>query len=301
MRNLKHWFVILCCFTILAACSETTSVESTDPSEKETTEEVPRDLTVEEILQKSMEAMENVQSLSTELNMTQDMALPDQESYSTNISVYMEMTQEPFNMYQKMAMELPEVGKTEMEFYMVEDAVYYKDPMEDTWFTYPDDLAQQLRELETSQFGTDEQLALLLKNTENLSHTEDNDHYIITVEGAADSLQTFAQELNRLVHDDMAGDIDQLMLMSDIKELNYTLHIEKDTFLQTKMDMTIAFELTTEGESVTIQTRTHATFSDFNDFTKIEVPATIVDQAEEFDLSLSEFDVVGEEEDTEEY
>ncbi|MFC0559297.1 DUF6612 family protein [Halalkalibacter alkalisediminis] len=288
MGNLKNWFVILCSFILLTACSEATSVESKDPA-KETKEETQGELALEEILQKSIEAMEGIQSLSSEMNVVQEMALPNDESFSTNISVYMEITQDPFNMYQKMLMELPEVGNTEIEMYMVEDAVYYKDPMENKWFTYPDDLAQQLRDLETAQMGSEEQLTLLLENLEHLSYTEDDDHYIITVEGSADILQSFAQKLNGLVHDNMAGDIDQLMLMSDMKELDYILYIEKDTFLQTKMDMMMVFELQTDGESLLINTSTQATFSDFNAFTEVEVPANVIENAEEFDTSFSEF------------
>jgi hypothetical protein len=311
MGNIKHWLAILCSFTLfLTACSDATSVESTDPKEDETQEEAVNQLSVEEILQQSIKAMESVSSLKTEMNMLQEMALPNEESYSTNMLIYMEITQEPLNMYQKITMEFPEIGEMETELYMLEDAFYYKDPMENKWFTYPEEIASQLREMEDTQISTDEQLELLLKNAEHLSFTEDDDHYIVTVEAAPNILHSFAQELNGLVHDNMAGDIDQLMLMSDIKDLDYTLYIDKKTFMQTKMDMSMAFELTTDGEAVKISTSTQAIFKDFNAITEIQVPEKITKQAEEynpdysgvgemedFDLdSFDEFDVIVDEE-----
>ncbi|ARK32075.1 DUF6612 family protein [Halalkalibacter krulwichiae] len=287
MGNFKHWLVILCGLIALSACSESTSVESTDPKPNETNE---AEFTVEEILQKSIEAMNDVQSLSTEMNMIQEMELPQDEQYSSNILVYMELTQEPFNMYQKISMDLPEVGLSETELYMVEDTFYFKDPMEESWFTYPDDLAATLRELESEQFSTNEQLDLLLKNADLLSYTEDEEHYIITVEGSPDLLQDFAQELNGLVHDEMTGDINQLMMMSDIQELNYTLYIEKDTFMQTKMDMSMAFELSMDGEQITIKTDTQASFDNFNGYSEITVPEAVIKEAEEFNLEFTEFE-----------
>ena len=291
MGHLKHWFIILCAFTLLTACSEKTSVESTSPIEKEievekeTEEKV--ELSVEEILHKSIEAMNNVNSLATEMNMVQEMSLPNEENYSTNMLVYMEITQQPLNMYQKITMDLPEVGEVETELYMLDNAFYYKDPMEEKWFSYPEDIAAQLREMENTEVSTDEQLQLLLTHTEELTYTEDETHYIISVEGESDLLQSFAQELNGIVHENMSGDIDQLMLMADIKELSYSLYIDKETFKQTKMDMTMSFELQTDGESVLIHTSTEATFLDYNGISEIIIPADVIESAEEYNPDYS--------------
>lgn len=286
MDHRKKWLSVMAMTVFLTACGEAATTELTEP-------EAPPEkaaMTVEDVLHHSTEVMTDIQSFSTEMDMNQKMDLPDGESYTTDSSISMSMTQNPLALHQKMSMTLPEMGEMETEMYMVENGIYFKDGMEDTWFTYPEELTQDLSELQDMQMKPDEQLELLKRHTEHLSLEEDDSHYIVTVNGSSDILQGFARELNGLMNDELSGEMDQMMNMADIHELDYTLYIEKETFLQTEMDMKMTFELKMEGESIMILTTTNATFSHFNEIDEITVPSDVLESAEEFGLDFTDFE-----------
>ncbi len=292
MHYLKKGLGIIAVTTLLTACGETAT---TDPTEQETPAEPQEEvLTVEDVLRESTEVMSSVQSFSADMEQSQEMELPDGESFSSDSTMMMEMTQEPLALYQKMKMTVPEMGEMETEMYMVENGIYFKDTMEDAWFTYPEELTQELGNIEDMQIQPEEQLELLTKHAEHLLLEEADSHYIVTIEGSSDILQGFAEEMNRIMSDDLSAEMDHMMSMADIQELDYTLYIDKETFLQTQMDMTMVFELNTEGESMKILTTTNAVFSNFDEIEEIIVPADVLESATEFGTDFPEFEEMSE-------
>jgi hypothetical protein len=203
-------------------------------------------------------------------------------------------------------MDVPELGELKTELYIVEDGVYYKDAIEDTWFTYPEDFTQELRTLEETKMSPEEQLELLTEHTEHVTYEEDESHYILTVEGSDATLQSFAEKLNGLVLDEMATDIDQLMVMATIEDIDYKLYIEKETFLQTKMHVKMALQLSMEEGLVDIDLTLNSTFDDYNDISSITVPTAILENAEEYnpysdleeleEMEIDDFEEMEEEE-----
>ncbi|WP_332695417.1 DUF6612 family protein [Halalkalibacter lacteus] len=286
MDKLKKGIVALIICALFTACNETETVinqPKEEPTVEDEKEEIIDVLAVEDILQQSIYVMKNIESLSSNMDVSQEMEFPNEERFATTSSLYMEiMMQKPLIMYQKSQMDVPEMGNLETELYMVEDGVYYKDAIEDKWFTYPENFTQELRELEETQMSPAEQLELLTRHSEHLSYEEDDTYYIVTIEGSNDILQAFAEELNRLVLDEMATDMDQLMMMATIQDLDYRLYIEKKTFLQTKMNMKMTIQLEMEEELVGIHSTMNATFDHFNDISEITVPAGILKNAEEY-------------------
>ncbi|MFC0469938.1 DUF6612 family protein [Halalkalibacter kiskunsagensis] len=285
MDKFKKGIVALCISALLAACNETEPVitqQEEEPTVEEIKENTRDGLSVTDILQQSINVMENIESLSSNLDVTQELIFPNEESYVATSTLYIEMIQKPLVMYQRNVMDVPEMGKLETELYMVEDGVYYKDAIEDVWFTYPEDFTQELRGLDETQMSPAEQLELLTRHTDYLAYSEDDTHYILTIKGSNDSLQIFAEEINDLVLDEMTTDIEQLMTVASIQDIDYELYIEKETFIQTEMKMKMSLQLEIKEELVEIQSTIHATFDHFNDISSIIVPPVIVENAEEY-------------------
>lgn len=303
MQSLKKWLGLVTIALVLSACGEAAQSEKAEEPATEPEQEVEvesdntkeAEMTVEEILGESIKAMADVNGFTTEMDMTQEMTLPGEEdSLTTQSKITMELTQDPLAMHQVMEMDVPEMGKMATEMYMADNNVYFKDEVEDAWFTYPEDLTQELVDLQDMQMKPEEQLEILKKNSEHLSYEEKDGQYVVTVEGSAASLQEFAQELNSSLSDELTSELDDMMSMADITELDFTLYIDKETFYQTKMDMYMVLELTVEGETLNIESTTHATFDNFDEVEEIKVPEEVVENAQEFSLDFSELEDMNE-------
>ncbi|MDV2886263.1 DUF6612 family protein [Alkalihalophilus pseudofirmus] len=268
--------------------AEEPATEETEPAEEE---EVSEELTVEDVLAKSIEAMNGVESFSTEMEVEQETTIND-EKIDTQMSMKMDATQNPFAMYQESSMVIPEFDEGEMttKMYFTEEGAYMHDGMEDAWFKYPDDFTQDLLALQEMQMQPEEQLEILKSYADNLSMVEEEDHYVITVEGGDQSIEQMADQLNMMFGDSLADGLGELTSMMDITQLDYTLHINKETFYQEAIDMMMEFSMEAEGEKISMIQHSTGTFSNFNEIESIEVPQEIIDSAEELDLDFGGFE-----------
>ncbi len=302
MIRMKTWLCLLGLALLLAACNESAQTDSPKATEQEenneqteTDENSDTAQSAEEVLQESLKAMADVNSFSTVMKSTQKTDGPDGLSFATDSTIEMEMMQEPLTMHQKVVMDIPELGETETEIYLVDNKMYFKDEMEDKWFTYPDEFMEEFMDLEEMKLEPEEQLKLLQSYTEHLTLKDEGTHYAITVDGDAEALQELSKELFASMGEQLGGEeLDEMMNMAKFKEFSFTLFIDKESYVQTGLDMNMVFELSAEGESVQIESKTEATFDQFNEITEIVIPPSVIEGAEEFSLDFSGFEAMQE-------
>ncbi|MDT8858763.1 hypothetical protein N0O92_00880 [Alkalihalobacillus sp. MEB130] len=295
MVHRKKWFLLLSTLFILAACSETQPVvqqeKTEEPQEEEEEKETEPTLTVEDILAKSIGEMQKVESLSSNKEFVQKIHLPDEEPYSTTTSLYSEVIQAPLSLYKKRVSEVPVMGDLITDIYLVEDGVYFKDGLEDVWFTYPEEVTQEIIGNEqTHMTPHEEHLELLARYTDQLTYEEQEDHFVLSFVGSSDVLHAFALELNNMMLDELASEVEEFMSMAEINQLDYTLYIDKETFRQTEWSMTLVLELPLEEDSIKRKINATEKLDQFNEINEIVVPLDVVENAEEFNLYLSEFE-----------
>ncbi|MDV2684261.1 DUF6612 family protein [Alkalihalophilus lindianensis] len=267
--------------------------EETEPIDEEVAEEEnSEELSIEDILTKSIEAMNGVESFTTEMDVDQETTLGEDETFTTQMKMKMDATQNPLAFYQQTSMQMPELEEATMnaEVYFTEDGAYMNDGMEDVWFKYPDEFTQDLLALQEMQMNPEEQLELLKSYTENLTMTEEGDHYIITIEGSDQSIDQMADQLNMMLGEGMADGLSELTAMMDITRMDYMIHINKETFYQEAIDMAMEFSMEAEGETISMVQQSTGTFSNFNEIDSIEVPQEIIDSAEEFSFDFEDFE-----------
>ncbi|GAE26542.1 hypothetical protein JCM9140_2622 [Halalkalibacter wakoensis JCM 9140] len=291
--------LLLTVLLFVSACTQTETVEQIDDG---TTEKKERDhhdvdiqeetlLTVEDILTRSLTEFQSIESLSSNKKVVQDIQLPNEDPLSTTTSLYAEMTQTPLTMYQKRVSTIPTMGDFVTDIYLVDEGVYFKDGLEDGWFTYPEDVAEELIAYEeTTARPQEQQLELMSKYTDQLTYEETETHYVISFMGTSDVLTAFSLELNHLMLDELANELEEFMMMADINKLEYTVFIEKETFLQTEWNMSLQLELPLEEESITREINASEHLDHFNEITEIIVPLEVIQNAKEFNLHLSEFE-----------
>ncbi|KHF37822.1 DUF6612 family protein [Halalkalibacter okhensis] len=293
------WFLLISAFVFLTACSKTDPVIQAEPTQedKETPEareserETEDILTVEEILSKSLGELQHVESLSSTKELTQHISLPNEDPFSTTTSLYTEVIQDPISMYRKRVSEVPIMGDFITDIYVVEDGIYFRDGLEDTWFTYPEDVTYEVIAIEEAQVNPQEQhLELLARYAEQLTFEETDTHFILSFKGNPDVLTAFALELNNLMLDELATELEEFMTMADIQKLEYKLFIEKETYLQTEWTMSLVLDLTLEEDSIQREIHVTESLEQFNEISEIIVPQEALDHAEEFNQYFSEFE-----------
>lgn len=65
-----------------------------------------------------------------------------------------------------------------------------------------------------------------------------------------------------------------------IEKINYVLHIDKETFDTKKMDMNFDLKMAVEGDELLMNTKSVVTYTDFNHLKTIDIPQSIVDNAQ---------------------
>ncbi|WP_413378402.1 DUF6612 family protein [Alkalihalobacillus sp. 1P02AB] len=305
----KFWLsIFLSGALVLGACSNeesdaTPADETTDADnnteevvdeENGTEEETPAgELSAEDILTKSMEAMNEINSFSSEMVISQevDMGEVDPElggsTMTTDINMNMDVVMEPFAMYQVMDFTIAEFGESfSSESYLTEEGMFEYEPTEDVWYKYPEEFYSEIIELGTLEVTPEEQLEMLQDFGGEIEVAEEGDYYVLTVSGADASIEALADEVMGMTG---AGEeIAMLMEMMSISDLSYSLYINKETFLQESIDMTMTMDLNMEEEgiSMTMKQTTSGTFSNYDGVDEITIPEDILDSAIELDEDM---------------
>ncbi|WP_017726266.1 DUF6612 family protein [Halalkalibacterium ligniniphilum] len=305
MKKLKYLIASLAILTI-AACGEPSTETDADAetdtgveAEVDTTEEdentASEDLSAEDILTKSYEAMNEVTSFSSDMDMFQEMTIPGEaEPLVMDMVISMDMSLEPFGIYQQITVEAAEMSEEALttEQYITQEGAYMYDTMQGTWIKYPDDFTQELLALQEMQLGPQDQIELIRNYVDNISVTEEGEHYVLTFTGEGNEVQKLAMQISGMFGDDVSlgMGMEEIISMMDIKQLDYALYINKDTFYQERIDTTMDMEMTHEGETMTTKVTSSGTMTNFNEVETIEVPTDIVESAEELSFDMSELE-----------
>lgn len=280
---MKKWTALLSVVTLslgLAACNET----ATPVQEKEVTE--TSKLTLQEVYDKSMKASKELKSVKGSIDMKQTMNIPSEEMTLDIQSVMdMEYIIEPMQMHQKGTTTMMGVGEsgesqeTEMETYITEDAMYMYEGTTAQWMKFPQEMVDQMLST-TKQTDPATQLQPLQEYLEQVEFEQDDENYILTLEGSG-------EEFTSLVQDQVDEALQSLTTEENVNldfaihSIEYLVHIDKKSFQTNKLDMIIDMDMTIEGETVNMQLNAKTNFSNFNEIDEIVVPQEIIDGATE--------------------
>ena len=280
---MKKWTALLSVVTLslgLAACNET----ATPVQEKEVTE--TSKLTLQEVYDKSMKASKELKSVKGSIDMKQTMTIPSEEMTLDIQSVMdMEYIIEPMQMHQKGTTTMMGVGEggesqeTEMETYITEDAMYMYEGTTAQWMKFPQEMVDQMLST-TKQTDPATQLQPLQEYLEQVEFEQDDENYILTLEGSG-------EEFTSLVQDQVDEALQSLTTEENVNldfaihSIEYLVHIDKKSFQTNKLDMIIDMDMTIEGETVNMQLNAKTNFSNFNEIDEIVVPQEIIDGATE--------------------
>ncbi|MFD2706636.1 DUF6612 family protein [Salibacterium lacus] len=302
MKKLKWGLAACACTWVLTACGEDETEENAGAEQTEETEETDTDsetseaeeeeLSVEEIITKSTDAMNDVNGYHMEGKMEQTITAGEEEM-PMDLELSADISEDPYKIHQDINAPNPMgAGSMSMEQYLDEEGTLYMYMAEeDQWLKAGEDFTGIDQLTQTTGVSTEEQLELIKQSTENISVEEEEDRYVLSVDGSGDDLLEIGKEFATMGTNTeaQAGEVEQMMEAMNIETLNYVVSINKDTFFTEDMDIDIDMEVEEGGETMSFSQSASFTLSQFNDIDDIEVPQEAVDNA----LDMSELEGTG--------
>ncbi|SDC10600.1 hypothetical protein SAMN05421734_104152 [Pelagirhabdus alkalitolerans] len=275
-------FVVIVLMLILAACGEQS--ESGESAE--------------DILKESQEVMQELESYAVEMDMNQhiDMGEESAEGMVVHAESFMEITLDPMSFKQESIMDLSEVeglagtetDETKMRYlsyFHEEEGMFMEDPEIGNWMKFPESYSNEMFTMSGMQMNPEEQLQFLEQYVTDLSLEEDDEYYHITLmteEIHMDELMEDLQGLNTDVPRLEEG-IESSFGMMELKELDYSITISKDSYYQTEGRMNMVMAVDAMGQAITSEEETHIVMSQFNEIDAVSIPQDVLDNAEEMD------------------
>lgn len=278
---MKKWTALLSIATLtlgLAACNET----ATPVQEKEVTE--TSKLTLQEVYDKSMKVSEELKSVKGTIDMNQTMTMPSEEmTLDIKSALDMEYILEPMQMHQKGTTTMMGMGEggesqeTEVETYITEDAMYVYEGTTAQWMKFPQEMVDQIMS-SANQTDPATQLQPLQEYLEQVEFEQDDDTYILTLKGSGEEFTALVKDqVDEALQNLTAGE--NINLDFTINSVDYVVHIDKDSYQTTKLDIVIDMDMTMEGETMNLKMDAKTDFSKFNEIGEIVVPQEIIDSA----------------------
>jgi len=284
---MKKIFKVLAVGTLaltLAACnsSATPTKDTTNKSK----------LTLEQVYDKAVDRQADIQSASAKMDMTQVTKVGSGEEameFSIDSKMEMDIIVDPLAMHLSGSMTMPDMmneGEETMdmpiEMYMKKDAgLFMKDSTTDSWLKLPDENFDAILDQTAASADAKEQLEQLKKFIKDFTFEQTDDEYVLTLDAKGDKFKELIDsEINKSMQE--MGLEENPMDQLSIEKINYVLHIDKETFDTNKMDMNFDLKMAVEGDELLMNTKSVVTYTEFNHLKTIDIPQSIIDNAQTF-------------------
>lgn len=261
---------------------------NTSSKGKETDKEVEKnELTAQEVYQKSLEASESIKSMHADFAIQQNLKTTDEEpmSMKNDISITMDMVTEPMSLHQKMEVVGDAEENMDLEMYGAGDELYIQtDGMEGDWIFVPTEMQEEiLAGMDSSNAMMD--LEVFKDFTKEFTLEESGDEYILSLSVTGDKFSGLLKELmdQTSVGGQEMGDGEGAIENIEVKKIDLTLHLDKETYYTNSFDMKLDAIMDLAGyRTVTIQ-NIKAKMSNVNELEEIVIPDEVRNNA--YDMS----------------
>ncbi|GEN84859.1 hypothetical protein SLU01_31710 [Sporosarcina luteola] len=267
----------------LAACGSPAEPKTDADTGKKVEVTKKSEMTAQEVYSKAMEVSEEQKSMHAVMDIDQKMSIPGQElEMDSKIKMDMDMIIEPLAMHQVMSMDMGDMGAMDMELYMNESGFYMNDPESGQWIKMPNDMYDEMM----AQMGgeTDPTLDMKMFNEfkDDFKFEQTDDEYILTLAASGDKFSGLMKELMGSAFPadmEMTEEEADLMNNMDVKSLEVTINIDKETFYTNAFDMNMDMTMKIEEEELHIVQKMKSVITKINEIDEIVVPQEVLDEA----------------------
>lgn len=284
---MKKWMTLMATSALalsLVACNT-----SATPTSK-TSEENTSDLTLKQVFEKSLAQSESIESLSADLDMVQKVEVPAQDvAMDSTSKMTMDLIVDPLSMHQKGTTSTTIPGEEssgqpqemEMESFMTADGFFTHDNMSQQWMKLPKDMYEQMISISQKQADPSQQLKDLEAFMDDFTFNQDDKEYVLKLSAAGEKFNELIQKQLAETMPELGADEQEMLKELNIKKVDYEIHIDKETFNTTALNVVMDMTMAVDGEEMNIYQDMKSTFSNYNGVKKIVVPQEVLDNAQE--------------------
>lgn len=284
---MKKWMTLMATSALalsLVACNT-----SATPTSK-TSEENTSDLTLKQVFEKSLAQSESIESLSADLDMVQKVEVPAQNvAMDSTSKMTMDLIVDPLSMHQKGTTSTTIPGEEssgqpqemEMESFMTADGFFTHDNMSQQWMKLPKDMYEQMISISQKQADPSQQLKDLEAFMDDFTFNQDDKEYVLKLSAAGEKFNELIQKQLAETMPELGADEQEMLKELNIKKVDYEIHIDKETFNTTALNVVMDMTMAVDGEEMTLYQDMKSTFSNYNGVKKIVVPQEVLDNAQE--------------------
>lgn len=284
---MKKWMTLMATSALalsLVACNT-----SATPTSK-TSEENTSDLTLKQVFEKSLAQSESIESLSADLDMVQKIEVPAQDvAMDTTSKMTMDLIVDPLSMYQKGTTSTTIPGEEssgqpqeiEMESFMTADGFFTHDNMSQQWMKLSKDMYEQMISISQKQADPSQQLKDLETFMDDFTFNQDDKEYVLKLSASGDKFNELIQKQIAETMPELGADEQEMLKELNIKKVDYEIHIDKETFNTTALNVVMDMTMAVDGEEMTLYQDMKSTFSNYNGVKNIVVPQEVLDNAQE--------------------
>ncbi|MBU8792378.1 hypothetical protein KM885_16640 [Oceanobacillus caeni] len=255
------------------------------------------DKEVNGIYNKALEAAEEMNSAEVDIEMKQEMSVPQEEDAMVMESQMSgAIITEPLVMHQKgttsisMGEEMDEPMEMEQELYFVDNEIYSYDSITEEWLKM-DDSTIPMDFINTEQMDTSDQLNMFKDYVDNLKYEETDEAYIFQFSPNQDEVKNLTEDLLKEIIPEeltsqMGEEITEVLENTEINDLEVEISINKDSYQIEKYHVDMDMKMTVEGEEMNIKQNVNTVYRNINTIEHIEIPKEVKESAKE----VSEFE-----------
>ena len=267
----------------LAACGSAAEPK-TDSATGEKVEVTNKsNMTAQEIYSKAMAVSDEVKSMHAVMDIDQTMTIPGQDmTLDSKINMDMDMIMEPMAMYQKMKMDMGELGASDMELYMTEAGFFMYDEQMDQWIQMPNDMYEEMMESMGGETDPTLDMKMFKEFQDDFKFEQTNDEYILTLNASGDKLNGLIKQLigdAMPIDGAMSEEEAEVFDNMDVKSLDLTIYIDKKTFYTNAFDMDMDLTMKVEEEEMHMVQKMKSVMTKINEVDEIVIPQKVLDEA----------------------
>ncbi|MDQ0298260.1 hypothetical protein J2S78_000668 [Salibacterium salarium] len=279
--------------------TEVPSETEEEPDESEENDEEEKTVQADDVLQQSINEMEDIKSYTIDTNMNQHIQLNKEASLENIYRSSTEVNLDPVRYHESSTIEKTETDPMEtnsslvgLERYFTDEGFYIFDSTEGHWTQFPNQFTQDFQSYDNSFENPEHILEMIETYNNEIEVKEGNRHYQLIFHGDNDQSQQIALQMIGMVNTDFSETMEDMMYMTEIADLEYELQIDKETFYAKKLKMNLTMNMNSDdGESYESNHVIVSHYSDVAETDEVTVPSHILDQAEEMELDeFSGFD-----------
>lgn len=288
MKKIFKGFLVILMSLLVASCSENINTSETGNKDGKTIridngeakEEPRQEVKVNDVIEKAVEIADSLTSYTIELDMEQTMGNVGNEM-STKAKTIMHVVTDPLSLYEKMDMTLTINGESKeigTEAYYTPDGLYMSDSISQQWMKLSDDLLGTTFQTNANN-NIVEQMKLLHEFMDSIKMEQDSSQYVLTIKGNDVS---YAKLVNALALSNVDEEVFLMIGNMTIEQFEYILYFDKSNYYPIKTEIKTVVTFSENGESTTLNQTIIGTYSNYNEFDKIEIPEEVINNVVEF-------------------